>query len=213
MYRAFTRRMFCRDLALSSVAVLPALLSSCSLIRGERKLKYPQSADEIDDFWHFYAEPAFNAQAAIDGLQISGTPEKTERADGFLAVYQRQNDLISMVQLAVHKDRLEEIYIYYDPPISISFSRLELLYGEPRNYGGPVGFLAAPVIIASNIDTTRHRPSTPYFSAYGFEPHHTTVGGLRINGLITVSAAEGEAGWLSNSKNVDWIRFSKFDSE
>ena len=207
-----SRRNFCRAAGLGAAGLI---LSQMSCTGGQRVLKYPESADEIADFWAIYAEPGFNAEAAISGLHITGEPEKLEQPpDGVWVTYPKQNDLVREVRLALHKDLLEEIYIYYVKPIDISFRRLESLFGRSRNYGGPVGKISAPgpMALLSNIDPSKPRPSGPYYSGFGFEATHKRSDGSTVDGLITVSADDTSTSIVWGTKKVDWMRFSKFEA-
>lgn len=212
-----SRRIFCRNLLIGGTGAV--LMSSCSVLngrflRGKPVLKFPENADEIVDFWEFFAEPDFTPDAAVKRLDLTGKPDEMKQSeDSVWATYPKQNDLIESVRIDAYKGQIDEMYINYSKPLQISLGRLEYLFGEPRNYGGPVGFISGLTMSFSEVAANRgpNSPSTPYYMGFGFEAKHVLPDGRTVMGTITVSA-DGDFSIEKGSKtrNVTSVEFTKY---
>ena len=217
--RSGTRRAFCRDLAFGGLGLLA--FSSCSVwtprfLRGKPILKYPENADEIADFWEFFAEPTFNADAAVKGLNINGNPQEMNQGpDSVWTTYPKQNELISSVRIDTHKGEIDELYIDYVRPFPVSFGRLDYLFGEPRNYGGPVGYLSGASTLAFQALANRgpNSPRGPYFMSFGYSAKHQLSDGRLVKGRITVSADGDYKTDSGGMRNVQMIEYTKYFSQ
>jgi hypothetical protein len=200
-----SRRTFCGIATFG----ITGLLAGAACKTRAKVLKYPENAEEIADFFEFFTDPAFNVDAAIKGLNLTGDPrvfdaDKTWRR----STYPKQNDLIRDIELDTDPVELTSIYIRYDRLVQVSLGRLEGLFGGSKNFGGQVGRLYSDrflsTIQASNIDPSgpvRHGP--PPITSYGFfpKPRNKNV----YDGDILISANITE----DNIKKVDMIRFQR----
>lgn len=212
----WTRRTFLQALVLGGAG----LISACSMMPRQFRLnkpvlKYPENADEIADFWDIFAEPGFNAEAAVKGLNITGQPEDLEQGgESVTSTYPKQNDLVSRVRIDQRNGEIDEMYLNYENPISVSLGRLEYLFGEPKNLGGPVGFLS---MLDVSVPVANRGPNPisrgPYYMQFGFDTRHTLPDGRLIKGRVGVSAdGDYSLNVGSKTRNVNSIEFTKFRS-
>ena len=201
-----SRRAFLR-IAISGL-VGATLAGGC--VPRQKVLKYPESAEDIADFFEFFTAPTFDVQAAIKGLNITGEPEVFYSTPNWRrSTYKKQNDLIREIEFGTDPTELTSIYIYYDRPITVSLGRLEGLCGSAKRYGSVlVGTILPPISAVSllylNYDApapTRNGP--PRTDSFGFFPKPAAKTSFAGSILIQTDLTD------ANEKKVTMIRLER----
>ena len=201
-----SRRAFLR-IAISGLVGATLALGCAS---RQKVLKYPESAEDIADFFEFFTAPSFDVQAAIKGLNITGEPEVFYSTPNWRrSTYKKQNDLIREIEFGTDPTELTSIYIYYDRPITVSLGRLEGLCGSAKRYGSVlVGTILPPISAVSllylNYDApapTRNGP--PRTDSFGFFPKPAAKTSFAGSILIQTDLTD------ANEKKVTMIRLER----
>lgn len=175
-------------------------------------MRYPGNADEIADLWEFFADPGFSVDAAVKGLNITGKPdEEIQRGpDRVLTTYPKQSDLVGNVQIDAHNGDVDGLSVDYERPFAVSFGRLDYLFGEPKNYGGPVGFLSPLSALAFQAaNRGPNSPSVPYYMHFRFEARHALPDGRLVKGSIELSADGPYETGSGGTRNVQSVGYFK----
>ena len=201
-----SRRDFLR---LGALGIVGATLAGACASR-QKVLKYPESAEDIANFFEFFTAPTFDVQAAIKGLNITGEPEVFYSTPNWRrSTYKKQNDLIREIEFGTDPTELTSIYIYYDRPITVSLGRLEGLCGSAKRYGSVlVGTILPPISAVSllylNYDApapTRNGP--PRTDSFGFFPKPAAKTSFAGSILIQTDLTD------ANEKKVTMIRLER----
>ena len=204
--QANSRRVFLRFAAFGVVGA--TLASGC--VPRQKVLKYPESAEDIADFFEYFTAPTFDVQSALKGLNITGEPKVFDAGSSWRrSTYPKQNDLIREIELGTDPTELTSIYIYYERPITVSLGRLEGLCGSAKRYGGMVVGTIMPMVSAASFFLTNYnapaptRNGPPRSDNFGFAPK--PVDKVSFEGRILIQTDFTDA----NEKKVDMIRFER----
>ena len=203
---ATSRRAFLR---LGAFGLVGATLAGGCVPR-QKVLKYPESAEDIADFFEFFTAPTFDVPAAIKGLNITGEPEVFYSTPNWRrSTYKKQNDLIRAIEFGTDSTELTSIYIYYDRPITVSLGRLEGLCGSAERLGSVLLGTILPIIPAlsfSYINSDAPAPmrnGPPRTDSFGFFPKPADKTAFAGSILIETDLTD------ANEKKVDMIRFER----
>ncbi len=203
---ATSRRAFLR---LAAFGIVGATLTGACASR-QKVLKYPESAEDIADFFEFFTAPSFDVQAAIKGLNITGEPKVFDASANWRrSTYPKQNDLIREIELGTNPAELTSMYIYYERPITVSLGRLEGLCGSAKRYGSMVVGTIMPMMSAVSIFLTNYnapaptRNGPPRTDSFGFFPKPADK--TTFAGSILIDTDFTEA----NEKKVTMIRLER----
>lgn len=216
-----SRREFCKSILLGGGLLLTA---SClkpgvngsgtpePTLRPTVALKYPETVDEIGEFFDTFSDRGFTAEDAIAQLKITGKPVSTTNAQDSLDTYPTQNELIKSVEIDRYQGHLDQIHLVYSRPIKVAFedlkSRITPHYAAPPP--GSVGSLSAPHILgtsiyAANIPNPVQTEGTP---SNGRQVYSFPASGRVYIGRVTVSAEDdGSGSSLTGTKTVWEIGF------
>ena len=204
--QANSRRAFLRLGAFGFVGA--TLASGC--VPRQKVLKYPESAEEIADFFEFFTSPTFDVQAAIKGLNITGEPKVFDASANWRrSTYPKQNDLIRSIELGSDPTELTSMYIYYERPVTVSLGRLEGLCGKAKRHSNVLVGTIMPMISPVSIFLTNYnapapvRGGPPRTDSFGFFPKPSNK--TTFAGSILIDADFTEA----NEKKVNMIRLER----
>lgn len=203
---ANSRRAFLR---LGAFGIVGATLAGGCIPR-QKVLKYPESAEEIADFFEFFTAPSFDVQAAIKGLNITGEPKVFDASANWRrSTYPKQNDLVREIELDTDPIELTSIYIYYERPVTVSLGRLEGLCGTAKRHSNVLVGTIMPTMSAVSIFLTNYnapaptRNGPPRTDSFGFFPKPADK--TTFAGSILIDADFTEA----NEKKVNMIRLER----